>query len=172
MPSPIPRELRWNERFMPSPKERSSTMDSVPQAMAMTVRPMRLRLRAASTRNRRQTRSSSAGLIAQASFRATTGIEQRGPAGREIAGEEADDAQERGRGEDDEGGGLGRAHVFVELGREDGDDAERDQEPEEPPTAVRVIVSDQELAEDEARLGPHRELDPDLALCAPRPPRT
>jgi hypothetical protein len=48
---------------MPSPKERSSTMDSVPQAMAMTVRPMRLRLRAASTRKRRQTRASSAGLI-------------------------------------------------------------------------------------------------------------
>jgi hypothetical protein len=58
---------------MPSPKERSSTMDSVPQAMAMTVRPMRLRLRAASTRKRRQTRASSAGLIGQASFRATTG---------------------------------------------------------------------------------------------------
>ncbi len=73
MPSPIPREVRWNERFMPSPNERSSTMDSVPQAMAMTVRPMRLRLRAASTRKRRQTRSSSVGLMGQASFRATTG---------------------------------------------------------------------------------------------------
>ena len=42
---------------MPSPKESSSTMDSVPQAMASTVRAMRLRLRAASTRKSRQTRS-------------------------------------------------------------------------------------------------------------------
>ena len=58
---------------MPSPKESSSTMDSVPQAMAMTVRPMRLRLRAASTRKRRQTRSELGEAHAQASFRATTG---------------------------------------------------------------------------------------------------
>src|SRR5437899_6038435 len=112
MPSPIPRDVRWNERFMPSPKERSSTIERVPQPMAMTVSPMRLRLRAASTRKRRQTRRSSAVLMGSGQLQGHDGVELRGPAGGEIAGGEADDAQEGGGGEDDDGGGFGRAHVL------------------------------------------------------------
>ena len=60
MPSPMPRVLLWNERFKPSPKESSSTMERVPQAMASTVRAMRLRWRAASCAKSRKTRASSA----------------------------------------------------------------------------------------------------------------
>ena len=43
IPSPMPREPLWNERFIPSPKESSSTMESVPHAMARMVRAMRFR---------------------------------------------------------------------------------------------------------------------------------
>src|SRR3954464_1371481 len=100
MPSPIPRGPLWNERFIPSPKERSSTIESVPQAMAMTVRPMRLRLRAASTRKRRQTRRSSAVLMTIGQLQGHDGIELRRAPGREVAGGEADHAEEGGGGED------------------------------------------------------------------------
>ena len=44
MPSPMPARPLLNERFRPSPKESSSTIESVPQAIASTVRTMRLRL--------------------------------------------------------------------------------------------------------------------------------
>jgi hypothetical protein len=60
MPSPIPRTVRWKARFMPSPKESSITIDRVPQAMASTVRAMRLRLWAASARKSRHTIATSA----------------------------------------------------------------------------------------------------------------
>src|SRR5438128_6275674 len=162
MPSPMPREFRWNERFMPSPNESSSTIDSVPQAMAMTVRPMRLRLRAASTRNSRQTSSSSVALIS-GQLQRDHGVEQRGPPRREVAREQPDHAQQGGGGEDHDGGGLRRAHVLVERGGEHRDHAQRDQEAEHAPHGGEGERLHQELAEDEARLGPHRELDPDLA---------
>ena len=60
MPSPMPRTVRWKARFMPSPNESSITIDSVPQAMASTVRAMRLRLWAASARKSRHTIATSA----------------------------------------------------------------------------------------------------------------
>src|SRR3954462_1115631 len=131
MPSPMPRDVRWNERFIPSPKERRSTIESVPQPMAITVRPMRLRLRAASTRKRRQTRRSSA-LVTMGSgqLERDHGVEHGGAARGEVAGGEADDAEEGGGGEDHEGGGLRGAHVLVELVGEDRDHAEGDEEAE------------------------------------------
>ena len=58
---------------MPSPKERSSTMDSVPQAMASTVRRDALAVAGGVARKSCQTRASSARAHAQESFRATTG---------------------------------------------------------------------------------------------------
>ncbi len=43
IPSPMPREPLWKERFIPSPNESRSTMERVPQAMARTVKAMRFR---------------------------------------------------------------------------------------------------------------------------------
>ena len=59
MPSPIPFLPLWKARFKPSPNESSRTIESVPHAIASTVRAMRLVWRATSVRNRRKTSSSS-----------------------------------------------------------------------------------------------------------------
>ncbi len=60
MPSPIPREPLAKERFRPSPKLRRRTIESVPQAMARTVRTILFVWWPRSARKRRRTRASSA----------------------------------------------------------------------------------------------------------------
>ena len=71
MPSPMPLVFLWNERFKPSPKDSRSTIERVPQAMASTVRAMRLRCRAASwAKSRRMSPSSAPSVVMRASGRA------------------------------------------------------------------------------------------------------
>ena len=57
--SPIPREPLDSDRLRPSPNERRRTIDSVPQAMARTVRTILFVWWPRSARKRRQTRASS-----------------------------------------------------------------------------------------------------------------
>ena len=86
--APIPRTLRWKERFMPSPNESSSTIESVPQAMASTVRAMRLRLRAASCAEELPDQAQlGAEPCASGELQRHHGVEQRGPARGEVAGQ-------------------------------------------------------------------------------------
>ncbi len=73
MPSPMPRVFLWNERFRPSPKESSRTIESVPQADGQDGQDHALALPGGVVGEEPQDQAELGAEVLHASFKAWTG---------------------------------------------------------------------------------------------------
>ena len=115
MPSPIPRVLLWKERFIPSPKDEQEHDGEGAPGDGQHGEGDALALARGVVREEPQHHGELGAEQSSCELQGDHGVEQRGPARGEVAGHEADEAQEHRGGEDHHGRGLGRAHVLVEL---------------------------------------------------------